>query len=107
MENKHTPGPWDVIPQGANGPLIARQYETGQQLNPKGLRLVCHVLTRRDSLSQDEANARLLAAAPDLLALVKEWEASLEFTKGFAVGETPLLRVRAAILKAQGGTDGT
>lgn len=64
---KHTPGPWEVIPQHGAGPMIARRYETGKQMSPTGLRLVCHVLQRGSSLQQDVANSRLIAAAPELL----------------------------------------
>lgn len=63
----HTPGPWKEIPQNGAGPMIAHEFETGKQMNPVGLRLICHVLQRGNSLEQDRANARLLAAAPDLL----------------------------------------
>lgn len=71
-EAAHTPGPWSIVPQNGVGPMIAREYETGKQMNPKGLRLVCHVLARGNSLPEDEANARLIAAAPDLLAALTE-----------------------------------
>ncbi len=61
-----TPGEWVQIPQHGAGPVIAHEYDTGKEMNPKGLRLVCHVLSRGKSMSQDEANARLIAAAPAL-----------------------------------------
>jgi hypothetical protein len=67
----HTPGPWEIIPQHGAGPMIAHPFETGNQMNPRGLRLVCHVLARGNSLAQDDANARLITAAPDLLAALQ------------------------------------
>lgn len=68
----HTPAPWTIIPQHQAGPMIAHEYETGNQMNPKGLRLICHVLQRKDSLATDVDNARLIAAAPKLLATLRE-----------------------------------
>ena len=65
-KSKHTPGPWDVIPQNGAGPMIAHRYDTGNDINPTGLRLVCHVLERKASFEVDAANARLIAAAPTM-----------------------------------------
>ena len=70
-KSKHTPGPWDVIPQNGAGPMIAHCYDTGNDINPTGLRLVCHVLERKASQEVDRANARLIAAAPELLEALK------------------------------------
>ncbi len=83
----HTPGPWTVPykefskVKAENGAVIA----------------TCHKLTNLTNL---EANARLLAAAPDLLA-------TLETIAAFAVGngdvcEIIAKRARAAIAKATG-----
>jgi hypothetical protein len=55
------------VPQTQGGDLIAHQYETGNQMNPKGLRLVAFMMVRGKSLAEDEDNAKLIAAAPDLL----------------------------------------
>ena len=46
--------------------MIARRYETGKQLSPHGLRLVCNVLVRGNSMSEDMANAHLIFAAPEM-----------------------------------------
>jgi hypothetical protein len=62
-----TQGPWEEIPQHGAGPIIAHPYETGSQMNPRGLRLVCHVLARGNSLKQDEANARFIASTRTLV----------------------------------------
>lgn len=66
-QNTHTKGPWAIVPQSAGGPMIAHPFDTGKQMNPRGLRLICHVLTRGNSIAEDDANARLIAASPDLL----------------------------------------
>lgn len=65
--SKHTPGPWSEIPQHAAGPMIAKVIETGKQMEPTRLRLIAHMLQRGDSLIEDQANAKLIAAAPALL----------------------------------------
>lgn len=69
---KHTPGPWAVLPQNLAGPMIVHEFETGKQMNPTGYRLIAHMLQRGNSLEADKANARLIAAAPDLLAACNE-----------------------------------
>lgn len=63
----HTPGIWERVPQSQGGDLIAHRFETGNQMNPMGLRLVCFMVARGNSLKEDEANANLSTAAPDLL----------------------------------------
>ena len=95
--------------------MIAHPYETGNQIRPKGLRLIGHVLARGNSLTQDEANARLIAAAPDLLAALElfanasmsGWNGGGESHIGWQRGEglSAIERVqqaRTAIAKARG-----
>lgn len=60
METKHTPTPWVNIPQSNGSAMLAREYETGNQMNPKGLRLIGNILARGNSLSEDEANAEFI-----------------------------------------------
>ncbi len=98
-ESGHTDGPWTAVPQSDGSAMIAHEYETGNQMRPKGLRLVCHVLTRGNSLKQDEANARLIAAAPELYALLVELtdiEGPLPGTQMWA------RKVAAALSRARG-----
>lgn len=65
--NAHTPGPWSLLPQNGAGPMVVQEFVTGKQRTPIGYRLIAHMLQRGDSLKQDQANARLIAAAPELL----------------------------------------
>lgn len=70
---KHTPGPWTIL--ATHDPAMP---PVGQHLSPR-LRLVCDtgtatqivavVATRPDgsNIAQEQANARLIAAAPELL----------------------------------------
>lgn len=90
----HTPGPWkprehqdfwSVCEQGKHAPIslatVGRPY-TGDQ----------------------EANARLIAAAPDLLAACKEWLTYIDNNGGEAA-YTQRPNVAAAIAKATGKDD--
>lgn len=71
-EAKHTPGPWIancfmvVAPNGKSKNSMSYMYG-GQE--------VCHTGGGKASNEEAEANARLIAAAPDLLAACKavEW----------------------------------
>jgi hypothetical protein len=62
METKHTPGPWRILPR--NQRLRSRGFVPGfdvQQVVPDGLGdFICDKVT--------EADAYLIAAAPDMLA---------------------------------------
>ena len=105
-EQKHTPGPWKVTRRG----IMALNSETGRYGG-----VVCQPNWcgfDPDDVWLDiprEANARLIAAAPDLLAEVKDW---LRDSDGWSVAELRkrydekavqrILRSRAAIAKAEG-----
>lgn len=85
--------------------MIAHPFETGNQMNPTGLRLICHVLQRRDSLRMDQANAKLLAAAPDLYAALKSARGWIG--QDDSVSDDPLAHltaIDAALAKAEGRT---
>jgi len=64
METKHTPGPWSVFEDKENETGIVKGYNVesaaGEIVGCEG---IC-------GGSNDEANARLIAAAPDLLEAV-------------------------------------
>src|SRR5690606_32489194 len=94
---EHTPGPWDVVttdyqPRGYPRAVIA--YSDRPQGN--------HVIAPNVS---SEANARLIAAAPDMLAalehLTRGLPALLE-SIGYADEEGLIDEARAAIAKATG-----
>lgn len=57
MENKHTPGPWTV------GDTPAIVYDDN----------ACEVAIATFNQESCEANARLIAAAPELLAALEAW----------------------------------
>lgn len=70
----HTDGPWDLIPQDGAGHYIAHRHKVGDEAEPTGLRLIAHLLERKASLAEDLANGRLIAAAPDGLAFVLDYQ---------------------------------
>jgi len=87
--SKHTPGPWSV------------QYETDIAAREDGVGPVdvAHVYMRT-APGRTEANARLLAAAPELLEALKSM---CEGFKPLKDADFPALaKARAAIAKAEG-----
>lgn len=71
---QHTPGPWAVNPRVA-------QVDAFDQATPLP---VCGLLWPTDERSEAEtmANARLIAAAPELLQLLAGLIANVEFCRG-------------------------
>ena len=94
--NTYTPGPWRVAP--------ASDYAPSHELNvDAGTRAyICLAGVRGDANA--EANARLIAAAPDLLhaldALLKQHMAGVDLS---VRDRNEWLRAAAAIVKATGG----
>lgn len=93
MTTKHTPGPW----------LSACNHRWGHQVVARAAGGGTVTIAHLGNLEFDEDNARLIAAAPDLLA-------ALEAAHGYLVlfGTDQLDHVRsvcrAAIAKAKGKT---
>lgn len=80
MENKHTPGPWTV------GDTPAIVYDDN----------ACEVAIATFNQESFEANARLIAAAPELLAALEAWvDCEIASQECFKLS-------RAAIAKATG-----
>lgn len=89
MSAKFTPGPWFQVPQSNGSVMIARRYETGKQLSPHGLRLVCNVLVRGSSMSEDDANAHLIAAAPEMYHALMRCISELERASSIGINIVP------------------
>lgn len=76
-ENKPTPGPWSIVPAPDGDDInIAAPYPPGHALakaHPNGFAVACAwALWDRDGGRDTQvANARLIAAAPDLLAFAE------------------------------------
>ena len=88
----HTPGPWSIeIDHQTEAPEFIRAYHKGEMFD---------IATLSDETKDIKANARLIAAAPDLLAALFLIETDKD-GDGFICSEA-MEQVRAAIAKAVG-----
>ena len=87
-QTKHTPAPWII-----NGSAI--------EANPVGALATCiaHVYNESD---EHAANARLLAAAPELLEACKRAQTAFAFDQGGKARRETMAQLKAAIAKAEG-----
>ena len=100
---QHTPGPWDVEPKGSRHFVDGADGLTVAYLDRAGVR----------ERAEIEANARLIAAAPELLEALEGAEElaegaikllrQLDMETGRIAAECVLRDARAAIAKATGG----
>ena len=103
--SEHTPGPWKPHPEGCT---IMPPYNRVATYWPKdgAYQIVadCSHHVTGTPITEGEANARLIAAAPDLLAaLIRMEEAERKQTNGEEYDfSNAILEARAAIFKARG-----
>ena len=100
----HTPGPWTVWGMSSN------DGEAEVVSNADGSKAICWTADtynedkdRGETTSEDKANAHLIAAAPELLAVLKDlwgWEDVIEEWDKELHGQ-----MRAAIAKAEGRSE--
>lgn len=103
--SKHTPGPWYPDPKGYvwRRPLTDLYEYGGAVAGDKPLATVCKGWWGENEQGYPvEANARLIAAAPDLLAVCQELEQSAEYWSEYNVPLGIVDRIKAAIAKATG-----
>jgi hypothetical protein len=108
----HTPGPWTILYEGS---IYAMAEQNGAQFDA----LVCHLpwssFREFEVSPENKANARLIAAAPDLLDALKSAERWLsgmhseteegvetELREVHSAAWEQIDKFRAAILKAEG-----
>ena len=103
MEAKHTPGPWKLeIPPHMNGKRKKNPFEHGREFiiwTTEGHRVgIIDGPSNADMEEKFMANARLIAAAPDLLAALEKIDSN-------AAESAEWIRsvIRPAIAKARGG----
>lgn len=101
MSAKHTPGPWTIDPEG----------ETAWTIESASGTPLCDVYIERDSNNSPtpecEANARLIAAAPEMLVALQNAGNVLAALatgqlKGITADSSALALIRDAIAKATG-----
>ena len=100
--SKHTPGPWSI--SGIDPRCIVCELFGSTQDNPR-MGAVASVWER---IGQTDANARLIAAAPELLVACKVSQKALLLDMEHATGDTwtgvqtAYANARTAIAKAEG-----
>ena len=101
MKTKHTPGPWVVVGE-PNQYLVGSpcHEETGNR------RIVCRV-SGQLSVQSEEANARLIAAAPSMLEalrVIAEWDPAASPSEPGGMSIMDAIDIaQAAIRKAEEG----
>ena len=88
MENSHTPGPWAIYVNAPSDIVIRKMSKDGYGL--------CSIAR----VSSGYANARLIAAAPELLEALTDCVEHMHWTQ--PLGEAALKKAKAAIAKATG-----
>lgn len=104
-EPKHTPGPWMIDRHADNGELVVRCHSDKK--------IVANCQTdfyssgsRENLMAEIQANARLIAAAPELLEALQNivgiYNDSDRWTQGDEPEPVEIQAARAAIAKATG-----
>lgn len=98
--NTHTPGPWAVHANVRDSRTDAARIDAGDTL----VATVSTLPTKTTAAWHEaHANARLLAAAPDMLEALQSLVRAVEqFTSAVALGWPELEQAKAAIAKATG-----
>jgi hypothetical protein len=99
MTDQHTPGPWEKIGAGITAKSDYAILSSGRKVN---FRVAC---CKDGDLATVNANARLIAAAPDMLAALKRARGELIYMAEkmpYTNVKEALRLVREAIAKAEG-----
>jgi hypothetical protein len=99
MKAQHTPGPWT---HEGHGDITG--IENDPDIGFVGKVDIASVYLRAAAY-RHEANSRLIAAAPDLLSVLKELQASAAYWSEYDVPLGIVDRINAAIAKATGKTE--
>jgi hypothetical protein len=104
MIEQHTPGPWEVV-HAEHGIVVRTESPTKTKYGASRYAAIGGFdRNEPDKLAEAQANARLIAAAPDLLEALKEL-AVCDFGANWNdAAEWAAIKARAAIAKATGET---
>ena len=98
--SKHTPGPWEYVREteymGGYPCNVSHKVKVGQELLTVG----CHGYGWGEPEKEIEANAHLVAAAPELYEACKEFVRKCEC--GEARSHRSYAQMKAALAKAEG-----
>jgi hypothetical protein len=101
MNTNHTPGPWKHYKRSSTDPDELHRFFIGQ---PEGNNHIIANTVKEYASIDDEANARLLAAAPDLLKALIDLLEDVEFAQpkieSGLIGNRQIRHAREAIAKA-------
>jgi hypothetical protein len=98
--SKHTPGPWELSEaQYKDGFGTYRRVEQVEQFGDVVASVCIRHAVNHTLNACGDANARLIAAAPELLEMLVE---AANFIQPYSVGQELLERIDAAIAKATG-----
>lgn len=94
-ETTHTPGPWELLHH------TAPQHDGDRAVYGPGNKLICDMNGGPNDDSETLANARLIAAAPELLKIARDY---LDVIKACVGGEEnkTVNEVKNIIFKAEG-----
>lgn len=87
MSAAHTPSPWTIVPETYSWENI--DTELRWIVPTKGSTRVARVVLYSGEAAEQEANALLIAAAPDLLEAAKRARAELDFVADGSTGGIP------------------
>lgn len=101
MNSKHTPGPWMAEEVKTSiGRAFRINDKPGQDFDNVATIYDSHTWDNKKGPVQHEANARLIASAPELLVALEELLAAAEEDGGEL--NDPIEKAKAAISKAKG-----
>jgi hypothetical protein len=99
--SNHTPGPW-LLSTYSHGPFKGRAAGVYVDEGDDGENDICEIPQWCGAGDEQEANARLIAAAPDLLAALKHMVGVVEDEFGINATFGGLQNARVAVSKAEG-----
>ena len=94
--DKHTPGPWSLSDETHRDGLRSKLIHG----MPEGMLAIVRV--EHQGRYYGDANARLIAAAPDLLEMAKWAESAIAPFSKDPAEQSGIARLRAAIARAEG-----
>lgn len=108
MSAKHTQTPWALLPEECDKPYIrVRGTVLGTRFKVANVLTPVYAGVHEREADETRANARLIAAAPELLEALQAMTEIAEMTIGWLPtppnADGPLIQARAAIAKATGG----
>lgn len=95
----HTPGPWQLLPEEVDKPYIrVRGTRLGTRYKVANVPTPVHEGAHPREVDETRANARLIAAAPEMLAAL---HACADWIAAGPEGARVLAQLRRAVAKAQ------